>query len=76
MANEQESVTRQLPDPETGEMVDVKTYYYHCDHGYVIWQQRSTNPAAIIKCPMSGCIRTLVPGRAPKRPGVPVKGHD
>lgn len=73
---DEETVTKKLPNPETGEMEDVKTYYYYCDHGFMIWQQRSTNPAAQLKCPVSGCGQLMVPGRAPKRPGIPIKGHD
>lgn len=76
MNEELESKIKKMKDPETGEMVDVKTYYYHCDHEFTIWQQRSTNPAAQMKCPIPGCGKIMVPGRAPKRPGVSVKGHD
>jgi hypothetical protein len=60
---------------QNGQIVPVKTFYFHCDHGFVAWQQRSVDPVAQIKCPYPGCERELVPGKAPKREGMTVQGH-
>jgi len=66
-----------LVENPDGKEVKVTTYYFHCDHGFVAWQQRLPHAVNVedVKCPYPGCDQILVPGKAPKREGLSVQGH-
>jgi hypothetical protein len=55
--------------------IDVTFYYLHHDHGFMAYQHLTAHPELDHKCPLPGCGRKLVSGKAPRRKGVLIKGH-